>query len=368
MHPFFKFVFNKKKENTCRLPRNLTQQWQKVIIYTEGCCLKYLLFSCNYLCYTMSKRGLQSPMFVNALTGIQNAEWILYCKHSSTDLEIIMKLQQSRHNGSGDRRDTRVEQSVQKGIKWGLEVKWTIPWQRGKDNLVRKKFSFPQAETVILFYIQRESKHWPWIFLKYLLRINLNLSTRYKTVSLLENIAEKFYLTLNLVVTFIYNNKYMIHEMMLLNRTLLMLKHYILWNILWREWKKSYILGKCRTYKITSKNLNLQYFVFMEYKWFVKICLQCPLYSHPYLCSFPSVFSYKNTYGLISVIFKHTFCCFLSVVSISIQKLRMGKTEERRAQQWTCTYGRVDRQFINLPIVVYKHVSSRISKIQNTNS
>lgn len=71
----------------------------------------------------MSKRGLQSPMFVNALTGIQNAEMILYCKHSSTNLEIIMKLQQSRHSGSGDRRDTRVEQSVQKGIKWGSEVK-----------------------------------------------------------------------------------------------------------------------------------------------------------------------------------------------------------------------------------------------------
>lgn len=101
----------------------------------------------------------------------------------------------------------------------------------------------------------------------------------------------------------------------------------------------------------------------MQYKLFVEICLQCLLYSLPYLCSFPSVFSYKNTYGLISVIFKHTVCCFLSVVSISSQMLRMGKTEDR-AQQWTCVYGQVDRQFINLSIVVKYHTSLRNWKLE----
>lgn len=103
----------------------------------------------------------------------------------------------------------------------------------------------------------------------------------------------------------------------------------------------------------------------MEYKLFVKICLQCPLYSLPYLCLFPSVFSYKNMHGHISVIFKHTVCCFLSVVSISTQKLRMSKTEEHRGQQRTCTYGRVDRQFINLPIVVKYHRSLRNWKLEH---
>lgn len=95
----------------------------------------------------------------------------------------------------------------------------------------------------------------------------------------------------------------------------------------------------------------------MEYKWFVEICLQCPLYSLPYLCSSPSIFSYKSTYDLISVIFKYTICCFQSVISISTQKLRMSKTEEDRAQQWTCPYGQVDRQFINPPIVDKYHTS-----------
>lgn len=73
----------------------------------------------------------------------------------------------------------------------GLRSEMNYSMTKGQRQFSDKKFSFPQAEAVILFYIQREFKLCPWIFSKYLLRINLNLSTRHKTVNLLENIAEK---------------------------------------------------------------------------------------------------------------------------------------------------------------------------------
>lgn len=139
---------------------------------------------------------------------------------------------------------SRVECSEmdQMGLRGGMKYSMT----KGQRQFSDKKFSFPQAEAVILFYIQREFKLCPWFFSKYLLRINLNLSTRHRTVSLLENIGEKNLPDIKFDDYFYINNKYMTHEMILLSRTLLMLKYYILWNILWRAWKKSYIPGKCR--------------------------------------------------------------------------------------------------------------------------